>query len=66
MVKAVDASKLSTLVEKDGKRDALAAVVTAKRELLKHSLEMMVKQELATAEGAASLYERALTVSEHR
>ena len=32
-------------------------------QLLKHSLEMMVKQELATPEGAASLYERALEVT---
>jgi hypothetical protein len=32
-------------------------------QLLKHSLEMMVKQELASPEGAASLYERALEVS---
>jgi hypothetical protein len=60
IVAAVEASQHQNLVEKDGKREALAAVISAKRELLKHSLEMMVKQELATAEGAASLYERAL------
>ena len=131
VAKAVDSVKQQNLIEKDGKRNALAAVVTAKREvrtrclpcniiasftalffaifvlyilrpyyiptssllfhhtpplltlpspsafphslhppllrpptsqLLKHSLEMMVKQELATPQGAASLYERALEV----
>jgi hypothetical protein len=41
---AVEASQHQNMVEKDGKREALAAVISAKRELLKHSLEMMVKQ----------------------
>ena len=40
------------LTEAEGKKKALAAVKEAKRDLLKHSLEMMVKQKLTTAEGA--------------
>ena len=42
------------------KSNALAAVAEAKRELLKHSLEIMVKQGLVTTQAASTLYERAL------
>jgi hypothetical protein len=45
----------------DRKAEAMSAVNTAKRELLKHSLEMMVKQKLTTAEKAAGLYARYLS-----
>jgi hypothetical protein len=45
---------------KSGREDALAAVAAAKRELLKHSLEMMVKQGLVTTAAATGLNERAL------
>ena len=34
VAKAVDAAQLINLTEKDGKRNALAAVVTAKREVM--------------------------------
>ena len=44
--------------EQGAKRDALTAVQNAKRDLLKHSLDMMVKQGLVTEEGAASVYNR--------
>ncbi|CAE7467828.1 unnamed protein product, partial [Symbiodinium microadriaticum] len=40
--------------------EALAAVAAAKRELLKHSLEIMVKQGLVSTAAATGLYERAL------
>jgi hypothetical protein len=40
--------------------DALAAVAAAKKDLLKHSLEMMVKQGLMTTAAATGLNERAL------
>jgi D-ribose pyranose/furanose isomerase RbsD len=42
------------------KSNALAAVAEAKRELLKHSLEIMVKQGLVTTQAASTLFERAL------
>lgn len=42
------------------KNEALLAVTAAKRELLKHSLEMMVKQGLTSAEKATDLYGRYL------
>jgi hypothetical protein len=45
---------------KSGREDALAVVAAAKRELLKHSLEMMVKQGLMTTAAATGLNERAL------
>jgi hypothetical protein len=45
---------------KEAKSNALAAVAEAKRELLKHSLEIMVKQGLVTTQAASNLYERAL------
>jgi hypothetical protein len=54
--KSVDQSALE-----DRKAEAMSAVNTAKRELLKHSLEMMVKQKLTTAEKAAGLYARYLS-----
>jgi hypothetical protein len=43
------------------KAEALMAVTAAKRELLKHSLEMMVKQQMTTAEKAGELYARYLS-----
>lgn len=42
------------------KSKALAAVQVAKRELLKHSLEMMVKQGLLESEAAVGLFRRCL------
>lgn len=45
---------------REAKSNALAAVAEAKRELLKHSLEIMVKQGLVTTQAASNLYERAL------
>ena len=42
------------------REEALAAVGAAKRELLKHSLEIMVKQGLVSSAAATGLYERAL------
>jgi hypothetical protein len=43
------------------KRDAaMQAVVQAKQDLLKHSLEIMVKQGIASADKAIALYKRAL------
>ena len=42
----------------ESKRAALGAVLSAKSDLLAHSLELMVKQELTTTEGAASVLER--------
>ncbi len=45
----------------DRKAEALLAVSAAKRELLKHSLEMMVKQKLTTSEKAQELYARYLS-----
>jgi chemotaxis protein histidine kinase CheA len=44
----------------DRKQEALAAVAQAKRDLLKHSLEMMVKQSILTGEAAANLFRRYL------
>jgi ribosomal protein L12E/L44/L45/RPP1/RPP2 len=44
----------------DRKKEALAAVSSAKRDLLKHSLEMMVKQGITSAAAASSLLERYL------
>ena len=44
----------------DRKQEALAAVSQAKRELLKHSLEMMVKQSIISGDSAAELYKRYL------
>ena len=38
--------------------EAQAAVSSAKRDLLKHSLEMMVKQGIATSDGASKLFAR--------
>ena len=45
--------------EADSKRAAMQAVISAKLDLLKHSLEMMVKQELTTEPNATRLFERA-------
>jgi len=45
--------------DEDRKRTAIAAVHAAKRELLKHSLDMMVKQGLITAVASSRLYDRA-------
>ena len=45
---------------KSSREEALAAVGAAKRELLKHSLEIMVKQGLVSSTAATGLYERAL------
>lgn len=44
----------------DRKQEALAAVASAKRDLLKHSLEMMVKQGIVTGDAAGNLYKRYL------
>jgi hypothetical protein len=41
------------------RKQALVAVTSAKRELLRHSLEMMVKQGMTTSTNAASLLARA-------
>lgn len=40
------------------KKEAIAAVAAAKRDLLQHSLAMMVKQGLTSAESADGLYKR--------
>ena len=42
------------------KREALAAVSAAKKDLLKHSLEMMVKQGITTGQAASGLFSRYL------
>ena len=57
---AVDAAAQSRMAEDEAKHKGMEAVKSAKRELLKHSLEMMVKQELCTADHAARLFERAV------
>jgi hypothetical protein len=57
---AVRQGQASSEAAKSGREDALAAVAAAKRELLKHSLEIMVKQGLVTTAAATGLYERAL------
>jgi hypothetical protein len=44
----------------DAKTKALRAIDEAKRDLLKHSLDMMVKQNLLSQSNAESLYERHL------
>jgi len=53
--KAASPSAQSAL---DRKKEALAAVSAAKRDLLKHSLEMMVKQGLVTGDAASALFSR--------
>ena len=57
---AVDAAAQSRIAEDEAKHKGMEAVKSAKRELLKHSLEMMVKQELCSADHAARLFERAV------
>lgn len=62
---SISASSTPTADPKSGsdderKKKALAAVNAAKRELLKHSLEMMVKQGLLSAEASINLFKRAL------
>ena len=42
----------------DRKQEALAAVASAKRDLLKHSLEMMVKQGIVGGDAASKLFSR--------
>lgn len=42
------------------KREAMASIQNAKRDLLRHSLEMMVKQGVVSGEGASNLFERSL------
>ncbi len=44
----------------EARAEAMKAVVNAKRELLKHSLEMMVKQGITSADRASDLYSRYL------
>ena len=56
---ADDNNKLS-VEDEEKKQIAMQAVIAAKRDLLKHSLEMIVKQGLVTGEAAANLFERAL------
>ena len=41
-------------------KEATAAVKNAKLDLLKHSLEMMVKQQMLSAKNAAGLFERSM------
>ena len=57
---AVDAAAQSRVAEDEAKHKGMEAVRVAKRDLLKHSLEMMVKQELCSADHAARLFERAV------
>lgn len=54
-VKAASPSAQSAL---DRKKEAMAAVTAAKRDLLKHSLEMMVKQGILKNESASALFVR--------
>lgn len=58
-VKSSTASDEATKI--DRRNEALAAVASAKKELLKHSLEMMVKQGMTSAEDASNLYARYLS-----
>lgn len=60
VMEAVRQGQASSEAAKNGREEALAAVAAAKRELLKHSLEIMVKQGLVTTAAATGLYERAL------
>lgn len=60
VMEAVREGQAQTQAAENGRADALAAVAAAKRELLKHSLEIMVKQGLVTTAAATGLYERAL------
>eukprot|EP00602_Paraphysomonas_sp_CaronLab_P003323 CAMPEP_0185019350 /NCGR_PEP_ID=MMETSP1103-20130426/1952_1 /TAXON_ID=36769 /ORGANISM="Paraphysomonas bandaiensis, Strain Caron Lab Isolate" /LENGTH=1099 /DNA_ID=CAMNT_0027549607 /DNA_START=227 /DNA_END=3526 /DNA_ORIENTATION=- len=60
VMQAVRESEQRTQAARDNKAEALQAVAEAKRELLKHSLEIMVKQGLVTPTAASGLYERAL------
>mmetsp|Transcript_13985 Transcript_13985/g.23160 ORF Transcript_13985/g.23160 Transcript_13985/m.23160 type:complete len:1107 (-) Transcript_13985:207-3527(-) len=56
---AVKESKDRTEAAFNNKQEAVLAVAEAKQELLRHSLEMMVKQEIIAGDAAQSLYERA-------
>ena len=56
---AVKESKDRTEEAYYNKQEAVEAVVEAKQELLRHSLEMMVKQEIIGGEAAQSLFDRA-------
>jgi len=58
-VAAMDEAMASRRAESDTRREALSAVTKAKQDLVRHSLDMMVKQEMCTQEGADSLFERA-------
>ena len=55
-VKAASASASQSAL--DRKKEAMAAVTAAKRDLLKHSLEMMVKQGILKGESANALFVR--------
>lgn len=57
---AAPAQDADTKELQDRKNEAMKAVMGAKRELLKHSLEMMVKQGITNAERASDLYARYL------
>jgi hypothetical protein len=56
---AVKESKDRTEAAFNNKQEAVLAVAEAKQELLRHSLEMMVKQEIIAGPAAQSLYDRA-------
>lgn len=59
-VSTATAASSAAQAAQDRKQEALAAVAAAKRDLLKHSLEMMVKQGIVTGEAAGNLYKRYL------
>jgi len=44
----------------DWKAEVILAVLVAKRELLNHSIELMIKQQMTTLEKAQDLYSRYL------
>eukprot|EP01038_Epipyxis_sp_PR26KG_P012570 gene12570-16858_t len=58
--KTIDQNAAAKQLDAEKRQEAIAAVAAAKRDLLKHSLEMMVKQGLTTAQGASGLYARYL------
>ena len=67
IIRDVDLTKNHNKTPKDSKeslitanKEATAAVKNAKLDLLKHSLKMMVKQQMLSANNAAGLFERCL------
>ena len=59
VIKAMKESKDRTDAAFHNKQEALFAVAEAKQELLRHSLEMMVKQGIVSPDAAQTLYKRA-------